>query len=682
MTAEIDHHSNEEEERTEISVQGVHELSVNGCITTIIKCAIGAGSFSLPRAFAYGGVYLSIFFTIFLGMLSAYTLVLLIDSSEIAAAIIKHKTFNADKISMKDDFSYAPLIDESTATTPSFPEVDTEQRGGNISSKSNTDVTKSLTYPDVGAIAFPEAEFVFRRKKYNLSYYVMSVGILMTSLGVSAAYVCFISETLPQILRGISKNNKSVITEFNTPLFIMPIVLFLSFLRTMKVLTYTSLIGNIAVFFGCVGVITYGYMYNRDEFTFDHNFVEYKTLSRYVGGNTFLFAIHLVALPLMEKMGRDSSEGKRKAIRGSFLFITLFNTIFGTVGFLFYASSECKTIYKSYYGPCDNILLNMKGGWLLDMVKVLICIDLLFTIPLILAAAIVIIEKITFESNCIHNLHMKWMNYYAKFYNSKANIPTSSKINDFNGTAVKQVITLNNDNLQNIKMETSNTLEEKKHFDYVHNNDCELQEKEMFSSLDHVDRSISDVTSNQALNVENRIKNNEFIVIDDYFTTFIQYLIRSNLVIIVIMIAISVPQFGDMINLVGGEFERNLLFFCFDYFINLCIFLLIFFLIFLFFHSLFFGLIVHLFICRLSFICLFIGLVLPFTCFILPPAMHIRLNSQIYQIISSQNLVNIHDDIALIYKKKRPESYISITCHIGIIIFGCLTMLFTVVLLF
>jgi hypothetical protein len=82
------------------------------------------------------------------------------------------------------------------------------------------------------------------------------------------------------------------------------------------------------------------------------------------------------------------------------------------------------------------------------------------------------------------------------------------------------------------------------------------------------------------------------------------------------------------------------------------------------------------------FICLFIGLVLPFTCFILPPAMHIRLRSQIYQIISSPNHSNINDDIELIYKKKGPESFVSLIFHVGIIIFGCLTMLFTVVLLF
>jgi amino acid permease len=566
-----DHHSNEEEknmeeekEGTETPTQEVRELSVNGCITTIIKCAIGAGSFSLPRAFAYGGVYLSIFFTIFLGLLSAYTLVLLIDSSEIATAIMRHRKFNVEKISMKNDFSYAPLMDENTA--PSSPEV--EERGGSMSSKNNSDIITSLTYPDVGAIAFPEAEFVFQRKKYNLSYYVMSVGILMTSLGVSAAYVCFISETIPQILRGMSKNKKSFVTEFNTPLFIMPIILFLSFLRTMKVLTCTSLIGNIAVFLGCVGVIVYGYMYNRDDFTFDHNFVEYKTLSRYVGGNTFLFAIHLVALPLMEKMGRDSSEKKRKAIRGSFMFITFFNTIFGTIGFLFYASSECKTIYKTYYGPCDNILLNMSGGWLLDMVKVLICIDLLFTIPLILAASTVIVEKIAFESNCIHDVHIKWIKY-KKFFYSKANIPISFDNNEIDNIVANPVIkdkriTLSDDNLENKRMEPSNTMKEKRHVNYEHKNDYELpikttiaQDNEEFSCNIHRDSSFSGSNNDQVFNPENSIEKEDFIDINkDYFTTIMQYLIRTNLVVIVIMIAISVPQFGDMINLVGGELKK------------------------------------------------------------------------------------------------------------------------------
>lgn len=62
--------------------------------------------------------------------------------------------------------------------------------------------------------------------------------------------------------------------------------------------------------------------------------------------------------------------------------------------------------------------------------------------------------------------------------------------------------------------------------------------------------------------------------------------------------------------------------------------------------------------------------------------MHIRLRFQISQILSNPNRANANDEIALIYEKKGPESYVSLICHIGIIIFGCLTMLFTVILLF
>ena len=40
-------------------------LSTRAAMLTIIKCAIGAGSFSLPRAFMDGGVYIS-FLTTFL----------------------------------------------------------------------------------------------------------------------------------------------------------------------------------------------------------------------------------------------------------------------------------------------------------------------------------------------------------------------------------------------------------------------------------------------------------------------------------------------------------------------------------------------------------------------------------------------------------------------------------------
>ena len=65
------------------------QLTKRGAIMAIIKCGIGAGSFNLPRAFMDGGVYMATVTTIFLGFLSAFTLLLLVDSSTISSIILE-----------------------------------------------------------------------------------------------------------------------------------------------------------------------------------------------------------------------------------------------------------------------------------------------------------------------------------------------------------------------------------------------------------------------------------------------------------------------------------------------------------------------------------------------------------------------------------------------------------------
>jgi hypothetical protein len=172
---------------------------------------------------------------------------------------------------------------------------------------------------------------------------------------------------------------------------------------------------------------------------------------------------------------------------------------------------------------------------------------------------------------------MRWLKF-TKFFtcNRQAKVPKVFDNNETDGTIDNPVInennvSLNDDNSQNIRMKTSNTSQEKRHPDVGHKNDYELptktmimKDKEELSCRTHRDSNISVTTSNPASNLELSIENNGFIDLDnDYFTTIIQYIIRSNLVIIVIMMAISVPQFGDMINLVGGKLKSNFMTFFF-----------------------------------------------------------------------------------------------------------------------
>ena len=184
-------------------------LSTRGAMLTIIKCAIGAGSFSLPRAFHDGGVYISFLTTVFLGILSAYTLLLLVDSSTISSVLeetrermkkqrsSKELGLTTEQRSMFLSFNYKPL--EERTQIVEIP----------VAGLSYVKEKHCSTYPEMGAVAFPEASFMFRGCSYNLAYLIISVGILLTSLGVCAAYVDFIAGTLPEVIRGWTQDKLS-----------------------------------------------------------------------------------------------------------------------------------------------------------------------------------------------------------------------------------------------------------------------------------------------------------------------------------------------------------------------------------------------------------------------------------------------------------------------------------------
>lgn len=598
-------------------------LSSNGAMMTIIKCAIGAGSFSLPKAFMDGGVYLSFFFTLFLGVLSAFTILILMNSSQIAAKLVRLQM----KIAAQD----SDVVAESLCAAKyqgselNYSRIEGNSSGPSplskvVSSDDDDNDGISLTYPEVGAVAFPEAQISFRGMKCNAAYVIISLGILMTSLGVCAAYVDFIADTLPEVLRNFTSTKLLFLTRRNVSLLIMPIILGLSFLRTLKVLTYTSLIGNVAVFSGCVGVIMYGYLFYRQDLTFDHSFVEWKTLPKYIGGNTFLFAIHVVILPIMQQLDdTDNNKLKKIVIAGSFSFITLFNAVFGFIGFLLFANSECKHVDKSYIGPCDNILSNMSGGNILDTIRILVCVDLLFTVPLILAASRVIIEKLIFQSDATRRLYETLFQGQAAEVRSKTSSP---------GNSFTEGSRASSDSLKQFGSNISGDDEySRSATDNESKGSSSLHDAEViyFSevSVQEVDR-----TSGRSSLILDSTK----CIETGCFAAFVQYTVRSLLVTTVIVMSISIPQFGDMVDLVGG-------------------------------------------------------LVMPLTCFLLPSAMNIRLINHLDQLQQAQAPVHGHSAGAgcngiapLIYKKRGSMPRFVFYVHLLIILFGVITMAATTAL--
>ena len=165
-------------------------ISDNAAMMNLIKCAVGAGSLSLPFAFKQGGVLFAFLLTISIGALSSYTVILLKRCEEAVAA----KTPYAGLASVEPD---AP------AASP-VPLLAADGGGGDdarVDSSGAPRAPRRLSYPEVAAGAFPGAVWpAATGGEANLMAGVVKVGIVLTSLGVCAAYVAFLSDTLPQVI--------------------------------------------------------------------------------------------------------------------------------------------------------------------------------------------------------------------------------------------------------------------------------------------------------------------------------------------------------------------------------------------------------------------------------------------------------------------------------------------------
>jgi len=147
---------------------------------------------------------------------------------------------------------------------------------------------------------------------------------------------------------------------------------------------------------GCLVIIFYGIQKKSFDSNVLHEIVHIKTIPEFFGTVGFLFAIHVVILPILQQLRTNTNcdqthvETQRiKVIIKSFAFITIFNALFGLVGYFLFANSYCKSDNRK--GPCSNVLGNMEDA-IVSPVKILLCVDLMMTIPMVLAASREIIE--------------------------------------------------------------------------------------------------------------------------------------------------------------------------------------------------------------------------------------------------------------------------------------------------
>ena len=317
-------------------------LQTSHVIINLVKCAVGAGSFSLPFAFVQTGIIFGAISLVVFGAVAAYTMGLLADAEKQAVHL------------------RGSLLAEDVEKSP-----DQQQQ--------------RMTYPEMMGTLFPGATFCGQ----NVLQILVTTMIVLTSLGVSIAYCLFIVTTF-------SKAPFSLGVDAIVLLLIVPVAA-LAQLRSFKYLAFTSVLGDVAVTVGIVGSVIIGLADGRSCKWPNTDLVasvnsDFGDVSKGLATISFLFLVHMMTLPMAQSLDKDLEEpqGFKTVAWVSYAFIGGLNLVFTVLAVCIFAEDDG--------GILNPLTDNLGSGGAAATIKVLLSVDLLFTIPMIMAVGREIVE--------------------------------------------------------------------------------------------------------------------------------------------------------------------------------------------------------------------------------------------------------------------------------------------------
>ena len=255
-----------------------------------------------------------------------------------------------------------------------------------MASSGTTTTTTTTSYVDV-------ARSVFGTVGARLAY----TASVSASLGVCGSYLVFIAANLQSLLvvnqvsTASSKDGGEVLEEpalsqTSFILLVLPLPILLSSVRDMKRFAFSSLLGDVSVVLGMVVVLIYG-AWNHDSgvdtTTPDKKLVaigSLKTMPLAFGTIGYLFLVHFLSLPIESAMQRPERFHKVSMI--TFSTCAVLSGGFGIMGYMLFGQDTQQIV-----------LLNVQGSYFVSAVKLLLCVDLLLTYPVVMRPSIVIVEQ-------------------------------------------------------------------------------------------------------------------------------------------------------------------------------------------------------------------------------------------------------------------------------------------------
>eukprot|EP00753_Platysulcus_tardus_P017228 PLAT6331.1.p1 GENE.PLAT6331.1~~PLAT6331.1.p1 ORF type:complete len:428 (+),score=216.89 PLAT6331.1:152-1285(+) len=238
-------------------------------------------------------------------------------------------------------------------------------------------------HPALPPLSFPQLGERLLGKNWGRAIYV---SVVLTILGVCGVYLDVIGVLISRI---------TPLTEVQVQLLTLLPVVLLSWLRDLRYLSYTSLLGDIAVAGGLFVVLYYGALSSDVTSPADLPFFKPRTVSTFFGETVFLFTVHAIILPVMQSM--KTPQSFRAVSNASFAFAISVNAVFAGLGYMFFASRTNPLVI-------DNIPDHDVLG---TVVKGVLVADLFFTIPIVLTAPRELVELSLF-SNAKRGMALEW----------------------------------------------------------------------------------------------------------------------------------------------------------------------------------------------------------------------------------------------------------------------------------
>lgn len=215
---------------------------------------------------------------------------------------------------------------------------------------------------------------------------------LTASLGVCSTYIVFIGQTLESLsndatsqnyVRQIFRDVSCVHFELGTAAILFP----LSCISDYSIFAFTSALGVICVIGGILVTLTSGLWVDpgwdraldglRQVDLWPQSLA--KAFGNSFGTIAYLFCINFLTFPIMNSMKEPEHYGS--AVEGAVLGVWVVNVAFAILCLGFYGTDTQ-----------DLVLANLSNGSYLSALKFFLCVDLLFTFPIVFSSGRQILE--------------------------------------------------------------------------------------------------------------------------------------------------------------------------------------------------------------------------------------------------------------------------------------------------